>query len=365
MRLAAFFLLSTPRPMSNTSNSAEALLESSVSEGIFECGVLGIVNAYGESHFCGYGLPEGVTETTALFDLASLSKVVATTSIAMRLVDEKRLDLDTPVNEYLPDFADGQASQKNWRMAVTPRMLLSHCAGFKPGHPFWKSENGSLEERKKMVRQSPLETLPGTVTTYSDIGMMIMGQIMERLTNKPLDVLAKNMVFSPLGMNSTCYNPKDIQHCIETEEQANNPGTFWKGVVHDENARWLGGVAGHAGVFSSVGDLAKLCRMLLEAGRGFVSEKVFDIFTAKAKIVADSSRCLGWDGWSQGCAGGTYASPNSFGHTGFTGTSIWIDPQNDIAVILLTNAVKPHRECKTANGYFKRRNEIHSLCYEP
>ena len=167
----------------------------------------------------------------------------------------------------------------------------------------------------------------------------------------------------PLGMERTCYNPTDISVCVPTEEKADEPGVFWRGTVHDENARWLGGVAGHAGVFSCAEDLAKMCKMLLAGGYGFVSNETFMMFTRKAGIVEGSSRCLGWDGYSDGCAGGSKASKNSFGHTGFTGTSLWIDIENDIAVVLLTNAVHPHRECK-ANGYFRIRNEIHTSCYE-
>ena len=343
--------------------SSVELLSDAVSRGVFPCGALAVVHG-GKAcfHSSGFSDEYAMPPQHVLFDLASLSKVVSTTMLAMRLVDDGTLALDAPVAASLPDFLDCDSEHREWRRRITPRMLLAHCGGFPAGQPFWKSGVTEPEEKRRLVRTSPLASEPCSVTLYSDIGMMIVGQIVERLSGTPLDVLAHERVFSPLGMARTCYNPPDTSQCVATEEKAEEKGTYWRGIVHDENARWLGGVAGHAGVFSCTEDLAKLCAVLLDGGDGFVSRRTFDEFTRKANLVAGSSRCLGWDGWSEGCAGGSKASPDSFGHTGFTGTSLWIDRKNDIAVVLLTNAVHPHRECKS-NGYFKRRNEIHTACY--
>ena len=344
--------------------TAEETLGDAVARGIMPCGVVAIVHG-GTARFMNAGFPreQSVSPECTLFDLASLSKVVSTTTLAMLLVDGGDLDLDAPIGVYLPEFLECDLEHVAWRRKLTTRMLLAHCGGLPAGLPFWKSGVTPPDEKRRLVLGTALSCEPGSVALYSDIGMMILGQIIEKLAGEPLDGLARRRVFMPLGMERTCYNPADVSVCVPTEEKADAPGTYWRGIVHDENARWLGGVAGHAGVFSCAEDLAKMCAMLLKVGEGFVSGSTFRMFTRKAGLVEGSSRCLGWDGYSVGCAGGDKASPNSFGHTGFTGTSLWIDIDNDIAVVLLTNAVHPHRECK-ANGYFRVRNDIHASCYE-
>ncbi len=339
-------------------------LTAAVSHGVFPCGVLAVVHGDGRTRFFSAGISDDFPARPehVLFDLASLSKVVSTAMLAMLLVEGGELELDAPVVSYLPDYLDYDIEHRAWRSKATVRMLLAHCGGLPAGMPFWRSGIMEAEEKRLLVRRTPLANEPGSVALYSDIGMMLVGQMIERITGETLDVLANRRVFVPLGMEKTCYNPSDSSVCVPTEEKSEEPGVFWRGTVHDENARWLGGVAGHAGVFSCAEDLAKMGRMLLKGGAGFVSGWTFRMFTQKAAIVEGSSRCLGWDGYSSGCAGGVKASPRSFGHTGFTGTSFWIDIDNEIAVVLLTNAVHPRRECK-ANGYFKWRNEIHASCY--
>jgi len=332
----------------------EEILENAVVNGIVPCGVLALVHD-GDVRFASAGFPceEDCRPECALFDLASLSKVVSTAMLAMLLVDDGDLDLDAPVCEYLQDFLECDFEHESMRRKVSTRMLLAHCGGFPAGLPFWKSGVTQADEKRRLVRSAALASEPCSVAVYSDIGMMLVGQIIERITGHTLDVLASQRIFMPLGMERTCYNPADASVCVPTEERTDAPGVFWRGIVHDENARWLGGIAGHAGVFSCAEDLAGMCAMLLKSGEGFVSGGTFRMFTRKAGLVGGSS----------GCAGGEKASPNSFGHTGFTGTSLWIDIDNDVGVLLLTNAVHPHRECK-ANGYFRVRNEIHTSCYE-
>jgi len=348
----------------------QALLDTAPTGGICPGAVLAIVMPGQETRFFTSGnlmFAEGEPfSENCIFDMASITKVIATTTIAMLLVDKGILDLDKPVVDFLPDaFPDS-----HYRNAVTPRMLMAHCSGLPAGAQFFiKYETmDGIEEKKRIVRSTALVSQPKSATVYSDIGMMIMAQIIESLAGKQLDVLSKELIFKPLGMPYTSFCPVAMPGChfVPTEEIAGNPGHYWTGIVHDENARWLGGVAGHAGLFSTAGDLGIFATMMLcngkANGKQFICPATIAAFTTKAGLQPDSSRCLGWDGLSNGCAGGLYASPESYGHTGYTGTSIWMDKPQNIAAILLTNAVHPHRACKQ-NGYFKWRNTVHTCAY--
>ena len=202
---------------------------------------------------------------------------------------------------------------------------------------------------------------------YSDVGIIILGKIVETISKVKLDVFVQSNIFDPLGMNNTFYNPpKEKLHRIVPTE-IDPKGNLIKGYVHDENAYSISGVAGHAGLFSKTKDLAIFSQMMLNKGlygwkRIFRSETV-ELFTQRSNIIDGSSRCLGWDSPSDKASGGVYLSNASYGHTGFTGTSLWIDPENDMIVIPLTNAVHPDRESKTPN-YFDWRQKIHSAVYE-
>ncbi|MBP5640184.1 MAG: serine hydrolase, partial [Victivallales bacterium] len=220
------------------------------------------------------------------------------------------------------------------------------------------------EQKRQKVIMTPLERKPQEATQYSDIGMMLLGIILERIADRPLNQLFKEEVAIPLGMTETCFKPTPEQYkrCVPTELHISDqqPPVPWQGIVHDENARWLGGVAGHAGLFSTAGDLTKFAEMMLHHGNGFIQEDILSLFTRRANLTPDSSRCLGWDSPTQpGSSGGRLIGPNAFVHTGFTGTSFWIDPDTGIAVILLTNAVHPFRENK--KNYFPWRNDVHTL----
>jgi len=191
----------------------------------------------------------------------------------------------------------------------------------------------------------------------------------ESLAGMPLDTFVAKHLFKPLGMSTTYYNPPQgkKRRIVPTEIVSEYRNGLIHGEVHDENAHKLGGVAGHAGLFSTARDLAKFAQCMLQGGiygnKRIFKEKTVQQFTSRTLVDSSSSRCLGWDSPSGEASGGIYLSDHSFGHTGYTGTSLWIDPTYDLFVILLTNAVHPHRDRKTPK-YFDWRQRIHSAVYE-
>jgi CubicO group peptidase (beta-lactamase class C family) len=307
--------------------------------------------------------------TTDYFDLASLTKVVGTTTAAMLAVDRDALDLDISLGSYLPEFLAVDCADAVRRARVTPRHLLTHTSGLPAHIAFHRDPPASPRRRLLRLCGTALSADPGTVTVYSDIGMMLMGLALDRVFRRPWPRELQQAVFSPLGMRRTrfCLPAALRSRAVPTECRPES-GLPWQGIVHDENARWLGGIAGHAGLFATAGDLCRFARMLLRRGQGekvrVLSEAAITLFTRPAALVEGSSRCLGWDSPSALCSGGEHLSPASFGHTGFTGTSLWIDPQADLAVVLLTNAVHPRRECRSEHGFFDWRRRVHSAVYE-
>ncbi|MFH1851208.1 MAG: serine hydrolase [Candidatus Neomarinimicrobiota bacterium] len=306
------------------------------------------------------------THMDDIFDLASVTKVVSTTSAAMKLYETGKLDLDGRVVRYLPEFKGSKLIGRCRKSRVTVRHLLTHTAGLPPFRLFYKID-GSVADRVAAVLDTPLERKPGREMVYSDIGMITMGKIVERLSGRSLDQFVATEIFGPLGMTNTGYLPARTELFRIVPTEIDPDGKLVHGYVHDENAHSLGGVAGHAGLFATAGDLGRFSRMLLHRGeldgvRIFQPETV-DLFTRRAGVIAGDSRCLGWDSPSGLASGGVYVSDDSFGHTGFTGTSLWIDPVNGIAVILLTNAVHPDRSWKSPK-YFDWRQRIHSAVYE-
>lgn len=303
-----------------------------------------------------------------IFDLASLTKTVGTTSAIMKLFQEGRLDLDEKVAHYLPEFRGPTPAQSRMKARVTIRHLLTHSSGLPPFRQFFLME-GTVANRLDSVYATPLDTIPGAETIYSDIGFITLGKIVERLSGLSLDVYLDSMIFRPLGMNSTYFNPpgERLARIVPTEYSQLDSNVLVHGYVHDENSWSLGGVAGHAGLFSTAADLAILAQMMLNGGLYrdsliFGPETVAQ-FTHRAEVIPGSSRCLGWDSPAGEASAGVYASSSSFGHTGFTGTSIWMDPENRVFVILLTNAVHPHRAWKHPK-YYDWRQRIHSAVYQ-
>jgi len=303
------------------------------------------------------------TKKDDIFDLASISKVVGTTSAVMKLVESGQLSLDDFAVKYVPELQGPDDIQSALKKAITVRHLLTHTAGFEPFRLFYEMDC-SVESRWDSVFQSELKTKPGENTVYSDIGLMIMGKIVESVTGMAQNEYLEQAVFGPLEMDNTRYlpDPALIKRIVPTEI-INDKLTH--GYVHDENTHSLGGVAGHAGLFSTALDLSRFCRMMLHEGE-LNGVRIFDPETIKlftTRINPNNSRCLGWDSPEGESSGGIYISPHSFGHTGYTGTSLWIDAENNVYVILLTNAIHPDRSYKYPN-YFDWRQLLHSAAYE-
>ena len=295
-----------------------------------------------------YGIddPRPITDTT-LYDLASLTKVVGLTTAAMLLVADGLLDLDTPVGEIVPDFAGPGKSD------VLVRHLLTHTSGLAPWEPL-HLETRTRDEALGRVNAAPLEAPAGQRYAYSDLGAIVLTQVVEKIAGRPLDALLESRVFGPLGMTTTRFLPPPTWHDqIAPTERDPWRGRTLRGEVHDENAARLGGVSGHAGLFSSAPDLARFAEWLLDAYHGRLTEQsavylptdLVREFTRRQPGPAGFTRAVGWDTPSPAGRGsaGRLLSPQSFGHTGFTGTSIWLDPTRELFIILLTNRVHPTR----------------------
>lgn len=281
---------------------------------------------------------------SSMYDLASLTKVVATTTAAMQLIDKGQLQLDSSVASYLPEFGC------NGKERITIRNLLMHNSGLEAFRLFYQQAKTSKDVLDSIFASAPIYPT-GSKTVYSDLGMITLAKVIERVTGIGLDAYAREEFFTPLGMRHTMFTPPDSLHaqCAPTEYDRVWRKRLVQGSVHDETAALLDGVAGHAGVFSTASDLATFLRMLMNGGvfenRKYVESATVKQFTTRRSL--HGSRALGWDTRSgTGSSAGQYFSMKSYGHTGFTGTSIWIDPVADIAVIFLTNRVHPTRENK-------------------
>jgi CubicO group peptidase (beta-lactamase class C family) len=289
----------------------------------------------------------------SLYDLASLTKVVATTTLAMLAVSEGKLALDAPVQRYLPAF------RGTGKAAVTIRHLLTHSSGLRADRPLWR-ETPNADSALRLVNATPLDTVPGARTVYSDLGAIVLGEVIERVYGDKLDRLAERRIFGPLGMRDTRFRPPEswLPRIAATEYDTAWRKRIVRGEVHDEKAAWLGGVAGHAGLFGSARDLLTFGEWLLwtvgrqdgkTAGNDLPSYRLTVLpsvareFVKRQQLVRGSSRALGWDTPNPGSSAGTRLDPQSFGHTGFTGTSIWIDPSRELVIVLLSNRVHPTR----------------------
>jgi CubicO group peptidase (beta-lactamase class C family) len=341
-----------------------------------------------------YAADAPAVSDSTLFDLASLTKVVGTTTAIMSLVQQGRLDLDTPIHQYLSLWPSEGAHAR-----VTLRHLLTHTSGLPAGADLWTT--AGREAKVSRIGRMRLAAPPGTRTIYSDLGMIVTGAVVESVTGERLDDYLERTVFAPLRMRETLFNPamhmvadqtrlssalpivvavhhrslffepfvlltQWTEHTvapvrvfartdeadparwldesrIAPTEYDRDRGAALRGVVHDRNAASLGGVAGHAGLFSSARDLAVFAQLMLDAARyqidpPFASAPTVDLFLTRSRR---SKRALGWDMPSGKSSAGEYFAASSFGHTGFTGTSIWIDPERDLYVVLLTNRVYP------------------------
>jgi len=304
------------------------------------------VHAFGK---LSYDAKSAATVPATMYDIASLTKVVATTTLVAKLAEGDfavPLDLDAKIERYLPEWPSGPNAE--WRHRVTVRHLLTHTSGLPPFKEYWRTSKNKHDTLTKIFGE-PLDYEPGTKEIYSDLGIILMAEIIERLTGRTLDDLANNYIFSPLGMNNTMYRPpkKLWPQIAPTEIDNNLRHRLVQGEVHDENAFAIGGVSGHAGVFSTAPDLAAFCEMLLNGGvyahQRILRRATIAQFTTPQQL-SGGTRTLGWAVPTEGGSSGHYFSAHSFGHTGFTGTSIWIDPDRQLFVVLLTNRVHPTRE---------------------
>jgi CubicO group peptidase (beta-lactamase class C family) len=282
----------------------------------------------------------GVTAET-IFDLASLTKVVATTSAAMLLHQRGKLDLDSSVGAQLHEFAQTGASQAGIAKAgVTLRMLLDHTSGL-PAHVKFYEHAGGRDAVLAAACDTPLEAAPGARCVYSDVGFILLGAILERIAGSPLDEFCRREIFAPLELEHTRFNPlMEWKNLIPpTRQLCPFRQRSIQGEVNDENAAAMGGIAGHAGLFAPATDLLRFADALLRGAPLFAASTI-TLFTQRE---ADSlgSFALGWDTPTPPSQSGRMFSPRSFGHLGYTGTSLWIDPERQLAVVLLTNRTWP------------------------
>lgn len=300
--------------------------------------------------------PEVTADT--VWDLASVSKVVGTTSAAALLVEEGKLDLNEKVAAILPGFEQGGKGD------VTVRNLLLHDSGFAAFRAFHQRLNHRSEVEKAILAEKP-QYERGSKAVYSDLGIISLGLVIEAKSGESLDGLLRRRVFTPLAMGSTLYNPAPLvrSKCAPTEpveawrsrvrkaqaresdevralETLPDGVRYIRGEVHDPTATAFGGVAGHAGLFSTVGDLARFMGAMVSGGGGVLKPETIGLFTRRASDV--SSRALGWDtNWKHDASAGPNWAETAFGHTGYTGTSVWGDAQRGLFAVLLTNRVHP------------------------
>ncbi|MDQ2889690.1 MAG: serine hydrolase [Gemmatimonadota bacterium] len=284
------------------------------------------------------------------FDLASLTKVIATTTAAMMLEESGKLDISRTVVSYLPEFNSPEKKD------ITVRMLITHRGGLEAFAPLWHTLKGR-DQYLAAINSRPLAYAPGTKSIYSDWDYVLMGLIVERVSGESLDAFTAQRIFQPLGMTETGFRPDTVakRHIAPTEIDSAR-GLVW-GSVHDENADAIGGVSGHAGLFSTAHDLAIFARMMLNGGSVGAARILAPTTIARWTAAQDpgSSRALGWDTPALHSSAGRFFSPRSYGHTGFTGTSIWTDPERGVWVVLLTNRVYPTRN---NNKHLDLRREV-------
>ncbi|RJR22469.1 MAG: serine hydrolase [Desulfobacteraceae bacterium] len=333
-----------------------SLLRDALEEEVFPGAVL-LVSAEGKERFFGKVgylsiIPQRIPlEPDTIFDLASLTKPLATTLAIMRLIDGGRLCLEDNLGEIFPFiFPDLKAS-------ISIRNLLSHSSGMSAWQPFYKTlKHLPLPQRKPLLRKIiadiPLAERPGTETIYSDLGFMILEWVIETVTGKTLDVFLEETLYGPLGLKRTFFAGTSSgfsKHVFAATEDCPWRGHVLQGEVHDENAWILGGFSGHAGLFSTASEVNQVLNLILSHYRGersdfFKTRTVRDFFTS-IRLPPWSTWALGWDTPSpSGSSSGAYFSRKSVGHLGFTGTSVWMDLEKGICVTFLTNRVHPSRD---------------------
>ena len=320
----------------------------------------------------------GDVDVTTLFDLASVTKAVATTTMAMILYERGLLELEAPVSGTIPEFLTDDTRRRE----VTFRMLLAHSSGLPAYEKLFLKAKGRDELLQKAFAM-PLSAEPGGHAEYSDIGFIILCVALERIAGQSLDAFCGREIFGPLGMPHTTFNPpRELRVMIPltaderldggatpskppSESQSKPRSTFRnriiQGEVQDENAFVLGGVAGHAGLFSTAGDVARFAHVMLSGGRPIVRPDTVTLFTRRESTPAGTSRALGWDTPSTPSQSGRYFGANSYGHLGYTGTSLWVDPDRHLSITLLTNRTWP--DC-SSQAIKQLRPRVHDAVIE-
>jgi len=280
-------------------------------------------------------LPERlpITEDT-LFDMASLTKLIGTTMACLRMIEESRIQLTDKVGKYF-DNCFGKED-------ITVFQLLTHTSGIPAHFPLYRTEDPKNAAQE--ILKYPFAYPTGTKTVYSCMGFILLGKILEQIEGKPLDKIVGEKVFGPLGMKNSFYNPPVSHPCAATEKDVFGDGIVC-GVVHDENARFLGGVSGNAGIFCTLGDTVKFASMLSGRGKGYISSTLFEKAVTDYTSDFSENRGLGFQLFgNKPFPGGSKMSVGSYGHTGFTGTSLFVDNKTGVYGVLLTNRVHPTRE---------------------
>lgn len=333
---------------SDSLHKVDRIMNEAVFDSTFPGGVVAVVKdgivAY-EKGF-GYHTYEKTREVRSsdIYDLASLTKVIATTTAIMKLVDEDKIDLDDPISDYIPEYDTKQKKD------ITIRNFLLHTSGLPP----FREYVDTLTERDKIlqaIREEPLTNTPGDQYKYSDLGFILLADIVEEVSGQSLDRYLKEYIYDPLGMRNTFFNPGEkgssiTQRIPPTEIDMIYRNKIVQAEAHDERAYYMDGIAGHAGLFSTARDIAVYTQMLLNKGyydgHELLSHEIVEQFTTRQP---DSNRGLGYDiKRGRNSTAGTLTSDSTFGHTGFTGTSFWVDPENNISIVILTNRTFPNRE---------------------
>ncbi len=317
----------------------DSIMGAAIADSITPGGVVAIGRHGRLVQLRGYGRTDWATAAptptdSTLYDLASLTKVVAATTAAMALEEAGFLDLDHTVASYLPEFSAPD------KATMTVRMLLLHRSGLAQVVALHQNYQG-LAQYIEQINAIPLRSAPGERTLYTDWNMVVLQAVLERIAAQPLNVFVRERVFAPLGLRDTGFKPDSVLRARAAPTRAR--GGIVQGEVHDPTGYALGGVSGNAGLFSSARDLAAFVQMLLNGGELHGMRVLHPNTIARwtARQQRDASRALGWDTPADSSSAGRYFSPWSFGHTGWTGTSIWADTHADMFVILLTNYTRP------------------------
>jgi CubicO group peptidase (beta-lactamase class C family) len=332
-----------PAAVATIEDSVHRVLDRGLADGAFP-GAIAVVGRrdtvlarYAVGHL-DWAAGSAVPDAHTLWDLASLTKVVGLTSGYMQLVAQGRIDLDAPVQRYLPAWTGPHKAE------VRIRHLLTHSAGLPAFEPYDRITHDP-DSLATLMFATPLDTVPGVRMVYSDIGAYLLGRVLERVSGQSLDQYLHDHVFEPAGMHETMYRPPFALRAriAPTEYDSTQRHRLVHGMVHDERAYYLGGVSAHAGLFSSASDLTRFAQMLMNGGTigGVAVLPAAEIAAFTERAYAD--RALGWQKPDGSSSAGHLMPEAAYGHTGFTGTSIWIDPEDDVFIILLSNRVDPTR----------------------